>query len=92
MKSAGTLSIDNPSRSFICGENGKRDTAGKSHDNGVGNELNDGSQAEAAHQDQYQTGHESGYRQSFQSVGLYNAVHDNDKCSGRSAYLHAVPA
>ena len=91
MKSAGTLSIDNPSRSFICVAK-MVSAIPLVNPTTMGYELNDGSQAEAAHQDQYQTGHESGYRQSFQSVGLYNAVHDNDKCSGRSAYLHAVPA
>ena len=47
---------------------------------------------ETPHKDQYQSRHKGCNGQSLQTIRLNNAVNNNDKCSRRAAYLHAVTA
>ena len=72
----------------LCGKDGQRNTAGKTYHYGVRYILDDGTQVQHAKHNQEHARHQCGNGQSLKSVLLYNTVNDDDKCAGRSAYLH----
>ena len=73
---------------YLCGKNGKRNTAGESYHNGVWNILNDSSQVQHSEHNQEHTCHQRSYCKSLKSVLLNNSVDNDDKRTSRSAYLH----
>ena len=72
----------------LCGEDGHGDTRGKAHYNGVGDILDDGSQAEYAQQDEEHASPQCGNGQSLHAVLLDNAVDNDDKGTRRTTNLH----
>ena len=72
----------------LGGEDGDGDTAGESYHNRVGDIFDDGAEMEQTEEHQEGTRHEGGNGQSLDAVLLDDAVDDDDKRTGRSAYLH----
>ena len=72
----------------LCGEDGEGDTAGETHDNGVGYELDDAAQAEESHHDKHGSCHGCGNGKPFEAVALYDTEYDDDECAGGASYLH----
>ena len=75
---------------YLGREDGHGDTARKSHDDGIGDILDDGSQPQEAEHDEEGTGHERGDGQSLDAVLLDDAVDDDDERSCGAADLDAA--
>ena len=72
----------------LCREDRYGDTAGKSDNDRIGDEFDDGSQLEQAQQNEQYTGHDRCDDQTFFSVLGDDPVDDYDKSAGRSADLY----
>ena len=72
----------------LRGEDGDGDAARKAHDDGVGNEFDDGAQLERAQQDEDDARHQRGGDEARFAILLDDAVDDDDERARRSAYLH----
>ena len=77
---------------YLRGENGDGYPAGKTHDDGVRNELDDRPQLERAQHDKDEPRHQRGHYQPGLAILLNDAIDDNDKRAGGAAYLHLAPA
>ena len=76
----------------LRGEDGDRYTTGKAHHNGVGDELDDRSQAEQPQRYKDDARHERGHQQAGLAVLLDDTIHYDDECPRGPAYLHAAAA
>ncbi len=76
----------------LSGENSQRNTCRKAHNDRVGNELDDVSQFEQAHNNEQYARHNHGDKQTCQTVLLNDTVDDDNECARRSANLHFAPA
>ena len=72
----------------MCGENRDGNTAGESHNYGIGNELYDGAQLQKSEEQQEHSSHERGYGEPLHAVLLYYTIYYYDESSGGSAYLY----
>ena len=66
------------------------DAAREADDDGVGDELDDGSEPEDAHQHEQHAGHQRGDDQARLAVLLDDAVYDDDECARRPSDLYAA--
>ena len=75
-------------------KDGDGNTAGKSHYDGVGNELDNGAQAAKAQQDEKHSRQHGGQHQSGQAQGgvAHNAEDNHNKRSGRTTNLYPAAA
>ena len=73
---------------YLRGENRDGDTAGESHDDGVGDELDDGAQMQHSEEDEEGTCHQSGNGEPLEAILLDDAIDDDDEGTRRSANLH----
>ena len=76
----------------LRGEDGDGDTAGETHHDGIGDELDDGAEAEHAKQDKKDTRQHGGYHQAGEAKLLDDAVDDDDESAGGAANLYARAA
>ena len=74
----------------LGGEDGQRNTAGKSYNNRVRNVLDDSSQMEDPQQYQEHTCQDGGNGQSLYAILLYDAIDDDNKGSRRTTYLYTA--
>ena len=72
----------------LRGEDGQRDTARKTHHDGIRDVPDDGPQTEQPQQDEEHARHERGDHQSALAVLCNDAVDNDDERSRRSANLH----
>ena len=72
----------------LRGEDGEGDTRRESHDDGIWDVLDDGTQMEHAEHDEEHTRHQCGNGQSFEAVLLDDTIYDNNKRARWSTDLH----
>jgi hypothetical protein len=93
MKSAGTVPILRPRKSFIWLENDEeRDPARESDRHGIGDELDRAPQPREPEPDEDQAGHQGGDGEAVHSVPLHDGIHDHHEGAGRPADLDAGTA
>ena len=73
---------------YLCGEDGDSDTAGETNDDGVGNVLDDSTQAQQAETDKENTRHECGDGETLYAILVDDASHDDNKSTRRTANLY----
>ena len=73
-------------------EDGDGDTAGKAHNDGIRDVLDDGAEPEHTKQHQKHARHDGGNGQSLHAILLDDAVDDDDKRTSGATDLHAATA
>ena len=71
---------------------GHGDTGGEAYDDRIGDILDDGAQFQHTQEDEEDTCHQRGNRQSLYAILLDDACHDDDEGTCRTAYLHLASA
>ena len=69
---------------YLRSEDGDGDTAGETNDDGVGNVLDDGTQAQQAETDKENTRHECGDGETLYAILVDDASHDDNKSTRRA--------
>ena len=69
-------------------ENGDGYARRKTHDNGVGDELNESTKFQRSHYNEQDASHKGRYNKSVNAIALDNAVNNDDKCACRPPYLY----